>query len=147
MPHVRYTIIVKSLEEQKSERDARWRQQVADLADQYAREAQAANVREAWEGTARVARWIENRLLKAGIEYERSGYQADSQYFRIRNATGGCIGEIRVSDHPQPVGGGYSAERGERYGEADISVEPDASDWRAAVQQAIRWVREDSDEA
>lgn len=36
----------------------------------------------------------------------------------------GSLGEIRISDHAQATGGGYSHARGERHGWTDWSIDP-----------------------
>jgi len=92
--------------------------------------------KQAWPGTGRVARWIENRLRKAGIEYRRSPDYlpavGESVYFYLGDGR-----TIRVSDHPQPEWGGYKgrgAAGDERYGPADMSIDPwTGTDWREAV--------------
>jgi len=89
-----------------------------------------------WPGTGRVARWVENRLRKAGINYRRSPDRrpapGESVYFNLDDGR-----TIRVSDHRQPEWGGYKG-RGmagdERYGPADVSIDPwTGTDWREVI--------------
>jgi hypothetical protein len=39
--------------------------------------------------------------------------------------------EVRVSDHAQPAGGGFSLDRGEQHGEADLCVDAYQPNWEA----------------
>lgn len=87
-----------------------------------------------WQGTRKLARYIENRLIKAGVAYDR--LNGDSVYFFVGDV------KVRVSDHVQPTGGGYAGYReglGDvRHGEADLSVDPTTSHtWRDAVALLI----------
>lgn len=61
-----------------------------------------------------------------------SGYPASSRYLSVKTKTT-PLGyplwfKVRISDHAQPSGGGFSQERQERYGEADIDVRIDLDD-------------------
>lgn len=58
------------------------------------------------------------RNVAVRVDDER-GY-GDSLYVNVE--FGEWEGTLRVSDHDQPAGGGWSESRGERHGEADISV-------------------------
>lgn len=83
-----------------------------------------------WSGTRRLARYIENRLIKAGVAYER--LDGDSVYFFASDV------KVRVSDHGQPAGGGYQGYHeglGDvRHGEADLSIDPmTGHTWREAT--------------
>jgi len=89
-----------------------------------------------WPGTGRIARWIENRLHKAGVDYRRSPdyppAAGESVYFYLSDGR-----TIRVSDHQQPEWGGYKgrgAAGDERHGAADVCIDPwTGTDWREVV--------------
>jgi len=66
---------------------------------------------------------------------ELSGWPNESRYLNIYapmperarhgNMYGDYFSTVRISDHPQPAFGGYSIEKGERHGEADLCLEID----------------------
>jgi len=121
------------------QRNAEWRASLADRQKMLMEEKESAErewhdlhkktfnerrdaQRAAWPGIGVVARCVENRLKKAGETYIRSGYQGDSQYFYVGDAT------IRVSDHEQPAYGafaGYTDDDEVRYHPGpDIDITP-----------------------
>src|SRR3990167_6606954 len=57
-----------------------------------------------------------------GLAVEETGYY-DSKYLTIETPDGDFI-TIRVSNHEQPLGGGFNIEKQKRHGEADISIDP-----------------------
>jgi hypothetical protein len=104
----------------------------------------------AWSNRAQ-AGYIAARLDKAGIAYTTHGYclgrglglRGESAYIAVsaydaETEQDEIVLTIRVGDHTQADGGGYSEERGERHGEADVDVSPDSGiDWREAVSRAL----------
>ena len=82
---------------------------------------------QAWirkQGTDSIANDVGSRLEGLGFTVEISGYEGDSKYISVYS-DGDYVGDVRVSDHPSPPGGGYSPERGNRHGEADVSIDPE----------------------
>ncbi len=68
--------------------------------------------------------WCEDRgyVLKAKHSSDMWDALVPSAYFRIIDQNDDDIHiTLRISDHPQARGGGYSLERGDRYGESDVS--------------------------
>jgi len=85
----------------------------------------------------RIAGWVKGRLEKAGLDIKENGN--GSIYLNVYQGEE-CVCEIRIADHPQPVGGGYRGvgDLGdERFGESDILIDPDHPEWRKAVEKAI----------
>ena len=66
--------------------------------------------------------------LENGMAYVRSETsEYGSSYYHIYSVEDGYPEyekTIRFANHPQPSGGGYNKEKGERHGEADMSVHP-----------------------
>ena len=101
----------------------------------------------AWSNRAQ-AGYIAARLDKAGIAYTAHGYclglglRHESAYIVVtaydaETEQDEIVLTIRVGDHAQADGGGYSEERGERHGEAEVDVSPESGiDWREAVRRA-----------
>ena len=79
------------------------------------------------------------RRIVAAIEAEGLDYRVrgdGSRYIRVEGVGQSWL-TIRISDHAQADGGGYNVGRGERHGEADLSVDP----WGVTVEAALREVR------
>jgi len=103
----------------------------------------------AWSNR-RIAGYIMGQLDKLNIEYAAHGYclgcsprlGAESAYIAIRAYDAETeqmeiVATIRVADHAQPNGGGYSEERQARHGDTDIDVTPTSGiSWREAVVRA-----------
>ncbi len=85
----------------------------------------AALERRATFSIARHVKCIRRRLEKSGLDFCEEGN--GSHYFFFKASDGEKM-KIRVSDHQQPVGGGYKGLDpllGDvRHGEADLSVDP-----------------------
>lgn len=87
-------------------------------------------------GAAFSVKRVENQLAgvakKLGVDFKVSGI--GSRYLTlIPRDPGDASFTIRIADHPQKTGGGYSQSRGERMGEADFSVSPTEKTPREAV--------------
>jgi hypothetical protein len=67
-----------------------------------------------------IARAIQTALAATGVACSEPDGWDDSLYATV--ATDEWSGELRISDHPQPAGGGWSEATGERHGESDIRV-------------------------
>mgnify|MGYP001600518954 CR=1 FL=1 len=136
----------------KSEREAqrereRWQPRTESDAEQESRRWRAeVEARKAWPGNRRVARWIEGRLEKAGLGVRRNGYDESgaSQYLQV-SRDGEYLLTVRIADHASPPGGGFSIERQERHGEADVDLYPGCGfDWREAVAKVLARTEEES---
>lgn len=101
-------------------------------------EMNAMDRRRGWS-TRRIVRRLLSKADAVGVTLHQHVADTGSVYLRVVHGYFG--GTIRVSDHAQPVGGGFNEMRGERTGEADISVDP----WGASVEDAERWLRELAD--
>lgn len=108
-----------------------------DIAQSIRRLNERAKRKKQWSNK-RIAGWIEGRLIKAGIMVTRKG--TDSIYLDCYYK-GEFACTIRVADHPQPAGGGFKGHDDfmgtVRYGEADILVDPDHTDWKIAVKKVL----------
>lgn len=123
----------------KAKRAARWckkqeQRHVREMAEYKAdlerfRRDEAAKA--AWAGTKRVARWIQARLEKSGVEFKRVDAMTGSVYFYTRDD------KLRVSDHEQPEGGAWNHELGYRAGEPTVNVTPWSANWRKAVAEVV----------
>jgi len=65
---------------------------------------------------------VVSALIAAGYECETPDGRDDSLYATISDVATDWSGTLRISEHPQPAGGGYSERMGCRHGEADISI-------------------------
>lgn len=91
--------------------------------------------RKAWLGNKLVARYFENRLKKEGISYSRQDADGGSIYFDVNGE------KVRIADHEAPTGGGFSQERQQRMGDADIDINPYSGvKWQDAFSRVARQV-------
>ena len=60
------------------------------------------------QGTDKIAKDIGKRFEELGFTVKISGYEGDSKYISVLSDDDEFIGDVRVSDHPSPVGGGYN---------------------------------------
>lgn len=93
---------------------------------------------------------FEDWLNKVGVDFSSKGHGSSSRYFEIelpdewRNVP--VLGlylstrviTIRFADHGQPRGGGYSLERGERWGDADLSIDPTTKATPQTARQMVK---------
>ena len=97
----------------------------------------------AWPGNRQVARWIEQRMAKAAVNYARNDADSGSVYFDVYDGDGDFAGAIRVADHRAPTGGGFNIERQARAGNSEINVDPHSDcPWREAVTRAQALIEE-----
>ena len=131
--------------ERKARRDAE--QEAAALIA-----AQVARIR---RYGARLETMIEARLKGLGVAWTRSGFRfkwgsGNSRYWHVYMTEDGSKGRmqraarldeylatIRLSDHAQPVGGGFSADRGEKHGDADLSIDPISGAWLDDIEPVV----------
>ena len=87
--------------------------------------------------TKRTVSRVRKALNKAFGQFscEEHGYTVEggSYYFSLPEGQ-----SVRVSDHNMPAWGGYSIERGDRFGPADISLSPD----EATFEQFTQWLQD-----
>lgn len=65
---------------------------------------------------------IETALVAAGFGCDTPDGWDDSLYASVTDDSSEWSGKLRISDHDQPAGGGFSERLGCRHGEADISI-------------------------
>jgi hypothetical protein len=130
-------ITIEELRRRRSDRE------VAAMELEVKRSIETDAIADKWResGTAyQQDRWLHDALKKSGLEFTRKGWGTDrtmkngSIYYDIN--IGDDILTVRVSNHEQPSGGGFSIEKGERYGDANISVDPGTGiTWRTAIEK------------
>jgi len=137
--------------EREQREQARWEEK------EKAREPQIARLRKCG---ARLERMIETRLQRLGVVWRQSGYRfkwgsGHSRYWHVYVAadarrTGDraeprqdtYLGTIRLSDHESPPGGGFSVERQDRMGDADLSIDPSGG-WIDEIEPLVLgWIEE-----
>ena len=140
----------------KEKKEARWldhlRRKESENPEEVAREkAEIAKAEQeaddlywdnrAWikeQGTDSIAKDVGNRLEKLGFDVDVSGWEGESKYISVSSGGEG-IGDIRVADHPMPVGGGFNVEGGARHGEATVSIDPERGiDIDSAIEVIVR---------
>ena len=132
----------------REKREARQREREADAR----RIAHSQRIR---KYGARLESMIEKRLRDLEVAWTRSGYRfkwgsGNSRYWHVYVSDRGHVGDmyredrldeylatIRLSDHRQPVGGGFSMERQTRFGDADLSIDPASGGWLDDIEPLI----------
>ena len=69
-----------------------------------------------------LAEAIEAALTKVGFDCDTPDGWDESLYATVSDAATEWSGKLRISDHDQPAGGGFSERFGGRHGEAEISI-------------------------
>jgi hypothetical protein len=95
------------------------------------------------QGTDKIAKDIGKRFEELGFTVKISGYEGDSKYISVLSDDDEFIGDVRVSDHPSPVGGGYNVAKGTGHGEALVSIDPKKGiDVDSAIEKVLNEAEE-----
>jgi len=96
----------------------------------------------------RLTSLYDNAVAKTEKEIESQGFAVQgkrgwsdsSRYIDVADAEGEYVGTVRISDHEQPVGGGFSEEQQERVGEADVNLPMDTEKGEIELDPLHHWL-------